>query len=82
MTGLLVVQGMVFALWVVLAFRCLFRLLRIVQQKTGQPLPGPRGTAMVPRLFWTDPRLATDRKLLGLVTVLLLALSAGFAALR
>lgn len=78
---LIVAQGAVFAVWAVLAFRTLFRLLAIVQAETGQALPGPQGTLRALRLFLTDPRLGPDRKALGLLTLLLLVMSAVFASL-
>lgn len=80
--ALLVVQALVFALWAFVAFRSLFRLLALLQQQSGQPLPGFKATRAAPRLFLTDPRFAPERKALAVLTPLLLLLSVGFAASR
>jgi hypothetical protein len=72
----LILQGAVFALWSVVAFRCLFRLAGRVRQETGLALPGPSGLGLALRLFLHDPAFRTDRRRLGVLTPLLLALSA------
>lgn len=81
MTGWLLVQGLVFALWVVLAFRALFRLAGVMRAGSGQMLPGLRATWQAPGVFLRDPRFRADRRSLGVLTVLLLAMSAGFGML-
>ena len=78
----LVVQGAVFALWAVLAFRTLFRLLAVMQARTGQGVPGVRSLSMALRVFWQSPEFGTDRVRLAWLTVVLLGLSAGFGVLR
>lgn len=80
--ALLVVQALVFALWAFVAFRSLFRLLALLQQHSGHPLPGFKSTRAAPRLFLTDPRFARERKALAVLTPLLLLLSLSFAASR
>lgn len=73
---LLVVQGAVFALWCVLMFRTLFRLRRHAIAKGAGPIPGITPSLGAWRDFLTLPPFRAERRLLGAVTLLLLALSA------
>jgi len=73
---LLAVQGAVFALWCFLMFRTLFRLRRHAIAKGAGPIPGVIPTLGAWRDFLTLPRFRGARRLLGAVTLLLLALSA------
>ena len=82
MTPWLIVQAVVFAIWVVLAFRSLFRLLALMRARTGQMLPGLREGMGAPLLFLREPQFQHDRRLLAVLTVVLLMLSAAFAATR
>ena len=76
MIAFLIVQALVFTLWAGLAFRTLGRLWRHVRQQTGAAVPGLSGTALAARAFWAEAGFASDRRLLGVVTALLLGLSA------
>lgn len=70
----LTVQGMVFALWVVVAFRTLLRLrARAVAGSGGAPFPGLRVTLGAFAGFWRHPDHNTDRKALGAVSLALVA---------
>ncbi len=76
MIGLLILQGVIFALWAVLAFRALGRIRARAVTAAGTPWPGLKAQFAALRAYLADPgeRLAR-RGLLGL-TVLVLALSA------
>lgn len=78
----LVVQGVVFAAWVVLVFRTLFRLLALLQERTGHMLPSLRDGLVAPLMFLREPQFQRDRQMLGALTLVLLVLSAGFATSR
>jgi hypothetical protein len=78
----LIVQGAVFAVWAVVAFGTLFRLLRVKQRRSGQALPGPRSLPEALRAFWREAEFSRTRRLLFWLTLVLLMLSAGFALLR
>ena len=72
---LLAVQGVVFAFWTFLMFRTLFRLRRHAIDGGAGPMPGVVATLGAWRDFATLPRFRGERRLLGAVTLLLLALS-------
>lgn len=78
----LALQGAVFAIWAVLMFRALFRLLAEMRSRSGLAIPGLRSLAQAPGVFLRDPMFAFERRIIPLLTVILLALSAGFAALH
>ena len=78
----LVLQGAVVLLWAFLAFRALSRLTARLCRETGQMLPGPRQSLHGARLFFTDDQFAEDRRQLRLVTVLLIAMTAGFGLIQ
>lgn len=70
----LTVQGLVFALWVVVAFRTLFRLrARAVADSGGAPFPGLRATLDAFAAFWRHPDHSADRKAVTAVTLALVA---------
>lgn len=70
----LTVQGLVFALWAVVAFRTLFRLrARAVADSGGAPFPGLRASLRAFAAFWRHPDHSTDRKALAAVSAALVA---------
>ncbi len=82
MMAVLAAQGAVFALWAFVAFRALFRLLGVMQAQSGQSVPGFRALIKAPLVFWHEPSFAHDRRLMAWLTLILLALTLGFAAVR
>lgn len=72
---IIAVQGGLFAVWAWTAFRILFRLSARMRAQSGQMLPGPRRTLQGFALFLRDPDHARDRRVLGLLTLALLASS-------
>jgi hypothetical protein len=82
MTAFLVVQGFVFAIWIFVAFRALFRLLSLLRYRSGEAIPGIATTLGAPKVFLTDHAFRQDRRWLGLLTLMLLILSAVYAAGR
>ena len=70
----LTVQGLVFALWVVVAFRTLLRLrARAVADSGGAPFPGLRATLGAFAAFARHPDHGADRKALAAVSLGLVA---------
>jgi hypothetical protein len=70
----LTLQGMVFALWVVVAFRTLLRLrARAVADSGGAPFPGLRATLDAFGAFARHPDHSADRKALAAVSAALAA---------
>ncbi|MBL4915748.1 hypothetical protein [Szabonella alba] len=74
-------QSVVFALWAFWMFRCLFRLRARVVAQTGSALPGPVASLRGFRDFMTLPEFTRDRRVLGLLTLVMFATIAGWAAL-
>lgn len=72
---LLVLQSILFPIWMILAFRWLFALRADAVRQSGNAMPGPRWTIRTFRNGLTDGRHAKDRVRLGLLTVAQLALS-------
>lgn len=69
--ALLGLQGMVFVLWSIHAFRCLFKLRAQVVAETGILWPGPRVALRSFSRFAVAPEFRRDRQiLLGLTVVL------------
>lgn len=69
MPVLLGVQGVVFAVWAVLAFRTLFRLRARAVEASGQMFPGLEATLAAFAGFWRDPVHAPDRRAMGWSTL-------------
>lgn len=76
---LLGLVGVVFAVWAFLAFRSLFRLAGLLRERSGKMIPGVAETLSAPRIFLTDHLFRQDRKYLGLMTLLMLVLTAVLA---
>lgn len=72
---LLVFQGVVFLIWMFLAFRWLFALRADAVAASGTVLPGPSWAFRVFRSGLVDKRYATDRFWLGILTLVLLGSS-------
>jgi hypothetical protein len=72
--ALLGAQGVVFVLWTVHAFRCLFKLRAQVVAETGILWPGPRVALRSFRRFAVAPAYRRDRQILIGLTVILFAL--------
>lgn len=77
----LVVQGALFLLWAFLAFRWLFALRADAVAESGKAFPGPAATLRAFSRGLTDARYAKERLRLGILTPLLLGLSALFRVL-
>ncbi|MGO4908308.1 hypothetical protein ACEN2J_08260 [Pseudorhodobacter sp. W20_MBD10_FR17] len=73
-TALLGVQGVVFVLWTVHAFRCLFKLRAQVVAETGNLWPGPKVALRSFGRFAVAPGYQRDRRILIGLTVILFAL--------
>ena len=71
----LILQGMVFLIWMFLAFRWLFALRADAVAESGTALPGPRWVLRAFRGSLVDERYARDRLWLGILTLLLLGSS-------
>ena len=73
----LVVMGLVFAVWVLFAFRTLFRLLRISLQRRAAQNAGYFGWVMINfgvfRDFLVSPEHRRDRRLMIGLTLLMFA---------
>lgn len=80
MTAILVAQGFVFAIWAFVAFRALFRLFALLRYRSGEAIPGLSTSLSAPRVFLTDHAFRKDRRWLGLMTLLMILISAVFAA--
>ncbi len=79
MVWLLILQGVVFLVWAVLAFATLFQLRKRAADRTGHMFPGPIAFITEMQFWLADPDHARLRWALLLMTVLLLALSVLFA---
>lgn len=75
MTGFLLVQALVFALWAVQAFGTVWRLAAKARRDSGLAFPGPTVMLAVFRDFVTLPEFRTARWRLGILTLVLLGLS-------
>lgn len=73
-TVLLGVQGAVFVLWSIHAFRCLFKLRAQVVAETGNVWPGPRVALRSFGRFAVASEYQHDRRILIGLTVILFAL--------
>lgn len=73
--GLLSVQGLLFLFWAMLMFRTLFRLRRRAVADCGQAFPGLGATLRAWRAFLTEPGWRRDRRLLGALTLALVAMT-------
>lgn len=78
---LLAVQAGVFALWAVLAFRALLRLLARARAASSVPLPGPGAGLRGLSHLLTEPEFRADRRALAVLTLVLLGLSWGLVLL-
>ncbi|MCC5973154.1 MAG: hypothetical protein JJT81_03790 [Rubellimicrobium sp.] len=73
MTALLILQGLIFALWAATAFRILFHLRARGEARTGQMFPGPVTFLSALRDWLSDPAEAKWRRdLVGLSVMLVL----------
>jgi hypothetical protein len=79
--GLLAVQGVLFAFWGYWMLRCLFKLRRAAIAETGSGYPGLRATLRQFGLFARAPEHQRDRRILIVLTGVLLLLSALFGRL-
>lgn len=79
LAALLGVQAVVFLVWIILAFRWLLALRADAVARSGTTLPGLGHSLHAFRAGLSDPRYASIRLRLGLVTLVLLA-SSIFAA--
>jgi hypothetical protein len=67
-------QGVVFVLWTIHAFRCLFKLRARAVAETGSPWPGTAVTLRSFGAFVTASEYQRDRRILLGLTVVLFAL--------
>ncbi|MGB3831485.1 MAG: hypothetical protein WA975_06445 [Mesorhizobium sp.] len=74
-TALLVFQGVVFLIWMLLAFRGLIALRADAVAESGAALPGPGWALRAFRGGLVDKRYAKDRHWLGILTLVLLGSS-------
>jgi hypothetical protein len=81
MTVWLALQAVLFAGWVLLAFRTLFRLRSRAVAESGTAFPGLRATLAAFAGFLRDPGFARERRLLAVLTAALLAMSAASSVL-
>jgi hypothetical protein len=72
---ILAVQAVTGLVWAYAAFRILFRLRARAIRESGMIFPGLSVTLRVFRGFLTDPGHGSDRRRLGALTAILLALS-------
>lgn len=72
----LALQGVLFALWIWLAFRTLFRLRAIAAARSGRVFPGPLQMLTSVSDWIRDPAEAERRRLLVSTTGVLLGLAA------
>ncbi len=75
-------QAFVFAIWTFLVFRALLRLLALLRYRSGEAIPGISTTLSAPRVFLTDHAFRQDRRWLGLLSLLLVVLTAIYATQR
>jgi hypothetical protein len=81
MLAVLAVQGIVFAIWAYWMFRCLFLLRRAAIAETGRGYPGLRATLRQFGLFARSDLHQADRRVLVVLTLVLLGLTLAFALL-
>ena len=79
--AMLGVQGAVFVVWTIMMFRTLFRLRARAVAETGSSLPGPIATLRMFGAFVTEPGYQRDRRILGALTLVLIALIGAVAVL-
>lgn len=79
---LLILQGVIFAIWAGLAFRILFHLRRRAMDRTGAMFPGPFSFVRVTREWLADPEERGWHLALLLLTILLIGVSALFTLTR
>ena len=82
MVFVLVIQGVVFAVWAFCAFRSLFRIRARAVAETGRAFPGMAATLRAFRDFVVLHQYQSERRILLLLTVVLLGLSIAFASAR
>jgi hypothetical protein len=82
MSPLLILEGLVFALWAFLMFRSLFRLRARAARETGSAFPGPFATLRAVGDWLRDPATKSDRMTLLAVTLVLFAIIAIFTLTR
>ncbi|WP_323013291.1 hypothetical protein [Devosia sp.] len=75
LAAMLAFQAIVFAVWIVIAFRWLFAMRADAVAESGRTLPGLGPTLRAFREGFTGARYARQRLWLGVSTVLLLAVS-------
>lgn len=71
----LVLEAILFAFWVVAMFRTLFRLRRDAVAESGRAFPGPGAALDSFAGFFRRADYARDRRRIGMLTLLLLAVS-------
>ncbi|WP_088625684.1 hypothetical protein [Oceanicola sp. 22II-s10i] len=76
----LVAEGVIFALWAVQMFRVLFRIRRDLAAETGAMFPGPVATLRGFGWFLRRPEYRRDRRVLGGLTLAMMAMIAGSMA--
>jgi len=77
---LVILQGLIFAAWALVMFRCLFHVRRRAEQKTGQVFSGPVTFLGAIREWLSDPDERKWRVLLLILTVALI-LKTGLSAI-
>lgn len=75
LAAMLVVQAIVFTIWIVIAFRWLFAMRADAVAESGRSLPGLGPTLRAFREGFSGVRYARQRLWLGVSTLLLLASS-------
>lgn len=78
---LLVVQGLVFAIWAYHMFRAVFRLYGHAVRKSGRMMPGFGAQIGALQAFLAEPAFRSDRRRLFLATAALAVLTLAFAIL-
>jgi hypothetical protein len=73
--ALLVLQALMFLVWMILAFRWLFALRADAVVASGTTMPGLRQSLRAVRSALTDRRYRTERRRFGLLTLALLGIS-------
>ncbi|RYG91581.1 hypothetical protein EU803_10880 [Loktanella sp. IMCC34160] len=79
---LLILQGVIFALWAGMAFRVLFHLRRRAVDRTGTGFPGPITFVRVTREWLADPDERRWHMALAGLTAALVGVSALFTLTR
>ena len=80
--AILALQGGLFLIWAIAAFRLLFQLRRRGMDKTGRIFPGPLTFIDVTRDWLNDPECRGQRIGFAVLTVVLIATTALFALTR